>query len=344
MKGKTLAIALTAVMALATAQAQTKWAKPVPAPKDSGRIVLGTNQMAGDNGKFGTTYTIGQRNPINITLTDAKFSVERFNVGTRSYAPAKDEKLLILTFTVHNPNPAITHYDGSTLKFTAVDQENENREGSGQVGRKDGGDSLSIDLKPAQKIECQTVIVVPAKGTVPKLIVQHESGGAVLRYDLRTTLKPLPAPYAGQGMDALEEVQADKGQMLPLMAFDAKFLSTEFVEKRFGPATIPDDKVFFFPKFTVKKQSASGDPLRLTVQAVTEDGDRYTSQMIAKGSVEEHAASYVEPGQELNVRLMVIVPKKAKIKQVRLWEVEGKTSRVYVFPVDAQFTASGSAK
>ncbi len=335
MKGMTLALA--AVLALGAAYGQSKSQKP--AQKEPGRIVLGTDQMKGDNGKFGLTYTIGQKSPMNITLTDAQWSVERFNIGANSYAPTKGEKLLILTYTIHNPNPAITQVAGNTLKFTAVDQDNENHEAPMVICNKESGEELSMGMKPAQKVVCQTVIVVPAKGTIPKLMVQHESGGAVLRYDLRPVLKPLPAPFAGQGMDALEEVPAEKGQVVPLLYFDASFLSTEFIEKRFGVATIPDDKVFFFAKFKVKKQAQPG-LLRLNAQAVTEDGDRYNSQMIAKGSLEQSASDYVDRGQELTIRLMVTVPKKAKITQIRLWEGGGKTSRVYVFPVEAQFTGS----
>ncbi len=35
------------------------------------------------------------------------------------------------------------------------------------------GELFNTDLKPAQKVELRTVIVVPAAGTVPKLIVEH---------------------------------------------------------------------------------------------------------------------------------------------------------------------------
>src|ERR1044072_7807961 len=207
MKGnKTLTLALAAIMAIAIAGAQTNKPKTQTKPAEEKRIVLGTNQMAGENGKFNLAYTIGVQNPVNVTMLDAQFSVVRFNVNSTAYAPDKDEKLLVLTFWIHNPNKEITRFDGGTLKFTAVDQENENREGSGRVRREDSLDDLSIELKPAQKIKVQTVIVVPSKGTVPKLIVAHRSGGAVIRYDLREVLKPLQAPYAGEGFDALKEI------------------------------------------------------------------------------------------------------------------------------------------
>lgn len=307
-----------------------------------GRIVLGTNQMAGDDGKLGLTYTIGKQNPMNVTLTGAEFTVERFNCGGYALAPGKDEKLLILSYTVHNPNKEITHYDSGTLKFTTVDQEDVNHEGSNLVTRREGTDALSFDLKPAQKIECRTAIIVPAKGTVPKLIVAHASGGAVLRYDLRPILKPLAAPFAGEGMDALSEIKANVGEYMPLMYYSAKYLSNGFQESRFGPTTIGDDKVFFLPKFTVKKQTTTGHILRFKCLAITEDGDRYEAWSIAKASVDEHAASNMEPGQETSIRMVIQVPKKAKIKEVRFWEEQEKPSRVYIYSVDACYQPAPS--
>lgn len=342
MKQKTLALAMAAILALGVATAQkapTK--KPAQAPQQTqtpGRIVLGTNQMAGDQGKFNTVYTIGTRNFVNITLTDAKFTVERFNIGDNSITPNKDQKVLVLTYTVHNPNKEITPYNGGTLKFTAVDQEDVNHEAGYNVTEKSINEPLNVQLKPAQKITVQTAILVPAKGTVPKLIVQHESGGAVLRYDLREVLKPLEAPFAGQGFDALQEVTPDPSTYVPGMLFDFKYMSNGFQERQLGPTTIPDTQVFFLPKFMVKKPTKMNAVMRLNALAVTEDGDRYPATAIYKASVDEHASSYLEYGQENAVRMVIVVPKKAKIVAVRMWESNGGDSRLYLYPVDAQFT------
>lgn len=349
MKGKTIALAIAATMAIGIAPAQkqkTPTQKPpakAPAQKEPGRIILGTNQMAGDQGKFGLTYTIGQRDFVNITLTDAKFSVEPFNVGNQAASPNKNEKLLVLTYVIHNPNSEITVYHGGTLKFTAVDQEDVNHEAGNHVTQKSVNEPLNIQLKPAQKITVQTAILVPAKGTVPKLIVQHQSGGAVLRYDLREVLKPLDAPFAGEGFDAVSEIKPLAVESyVPLMNFDIKYMSNAFQERQFGVTTIGDEKVFFLPKIMLKKTTRTGHIARIYAEAVTEDGDRYPSSSLGKASVEEHANVSLEQGQENAMRIVIVVPKKAKITSVRVWEAQGKDSRTVIYPVDAQFTKSSA--
>ncbi|MEA2554313.1 MAG: hypothetical protein QOJ65_2489, partial [Fimbriimonadaceae bacterium] len=147
---------LVALCAIAThAGAQGK-------PKPKPRIVQGTTQLAGDDGKINVTYTIGATEPVNITLTEAKFTVERMNIGGYTHAPSKTQKMLVLTLTIQNPTKTETGFNNGTLKFTAVDQDNENRPGIGEVVRKGSVEPLDISLKPAQKIEVQTAILVPA--------------------------------------------------------------------------------------------------------------------------------------------------------------------------------------
>lgn len=329
-----------ALLCIVSADAQTKPAQTPP------RVVKGTTQMAGDNGKVNVTYTIGQTQPVNITLLDARLSVERFPIGIYSHAPAKDEKLLILTYTIQNPNNEETRYNSSTLKFTVVDQEDENHEFINEVRRKDGDERLDIGLKPAQKIEVQTAIVVPAKGTVPKLIVEHRNGGPVLRYDLRPFLKGLDAPYAGDSaFDARAEIEAKPDAYYPMMGFDVKFIGQETKERQFGVWTIdPDRKIFFIPKFQFKKATKGGDAFRFKAEVESEDGDRYPGQGPYKGSLDEHSTAPTEFGQEIASRMVFDVPKGVHLKKLRISEDNGGGSRVYIFPLDVVGgTAAGAA-
>lgn len=74
----TLGLSLTAGMQPAQAQAKKTGpkkaapVKPVAAPGKP--IILGTTQLPGDFGKLGTTYTIGNSEPINFTLRSAEYS------------------------------------------------------------------------------------------------------------------------------------------------------------------------------------------------------------------------------------------------------------------------------
>lgn len=337
-------VALSAVLACSVAVfAQTK-PKPKPATKPQDHIVKGTTQMAGDNGKLGVTYTIGQTDPVNITLLDARFSVGRLNIGIYSNAPEKDQKLLILTYTIQNPNKEETRYNRGTLKFTAVDQEDENHVGVNDVRRKDAVEPLDIGLKPAQKIEVQTAIMVPAKGTVPKLIVEHRNGGPVLRYDLRPILKGLEAPFAGETpVDAKTEIEGVIDTYYPMMGYDVKYLSNELKERQFGVWTIDaDSKIFFIPKFQFKKGSTGSESFRFEAYVESEDGDRYRGQGPYKASMDDHSPGPTEFGQEVAARMVFDVPKGVKLKKIRISEDNGKGSRVYIFPIDVVAGASAA--
>ena len=117
---KYTALTIAALAALSTLGfAQTK--KPASTqvkPKPENKATKGTVQLAGDNGKLNTTYTLGKVDPINITVTDVRFSVVREIVGKDVLAPAKDEKLMVVDFTVHNPNPKAIQFSGGSIKFT----------------------------------------------------------------------------------------------------------------------------------------------------------------------------------------------------------------------------------
>ncbi|PNA17263.1 hypothetical protein C1X78_26055, partial [Pseudomonas sp. MPR-R1B] len=70
-------------------------------------IVLGTQQLPGEFGKFGTTYTIGKQNPLNFTLVSATYRADRFIgadfTGNRfAWVPDASQKLLVIEYSVQN--------------------------------------------------------------------------------------------------------------------------------------------------------------------------------------------------------------------------------------------------
>ncbi len=172
----TTAALLVAPMGAAHAQAKKPAKKPAKAAakKATGPVVLGTTQLPGDFGKIGQTYTMGGSYPLNFTLQSVRYTAERFTVQNNTYVPADDQKLMILRYTVHNPMPREQRYYWADLKFTAVDAIDTNHEFITAVRRAGVKEqSFSQQLKPAQKVEIEAAILVPANGEIPKLIVQH---------------------------------------------------------------------------------------------------------------------------------------------------------------------------
>lgn len=309
-------------------------------PKTTPQVVKGTVQMAGDNGKANIAYTLGKTDPINITLTGARFSVVREVVGDRVAAPNRNEKLLVLDFIAHNPNSKIINFSGRSVKVTAVDQESVNREAIHGFTRAKTGEPYSVDMKPAQKVELRTVIVVPATGTVPKLILQHNSGGNVLRYDLKPILKPLTDPYVDTkdetGMTALATYDCKPDTYYPMENIDLQVVSGTLTEhgERFGPNTTSGGNIYVSVKFKLKGQAPQPAFLRFQGNFVDENGEKYQMLRLAQVSTDDHVSRRLGISEEYVVRMVGIVPGSAKLTKLVVTDTSGSAeSRTYEFPV-----------
>ncbi len=332
MKNVTLTLALSLALATLGAAQTTK-------PKPDNKATKGTVQMAGDNGKLNTTYTIGKVDPINITLTDVRFSVSREIIGRDVVAATKDEKLLVVDFTAHNPNTHTIQFNGGSLKFTGVDQESVNRDHHYYFTRAKTGEIFNAELKPAQKVELRTVIVVPAAGTVPKLILQHRSGGPVLRVDTRPYLKPLDPIFADPkdetGMTAAAVVQALPNTYYPLAWIDLKLNAQDIAKHggKFGPNTTGEGRGYASVKFTLRGMSPQPAYIRFQAEFVDEDGGKHPVVKWSPASTEDHFNSRIDLDDEVAVRFIAVIPDNVKIKSIRVIDTANKQSRTYVFPI-----------
>ena len=328
-----LLIGMFAAVLAANGNAQTKKTKGQPAQ----RIVKGTTQLAGDNGKLNVTYTLGKVDPINITLTNVRFSAVREVVGNDVVAPNKEEKLLVVDFIAHNPNPKAIYFGGGSVKFVGVDQESVNRQGTGTFTRAKTGEPFNAELQPAQKVELRAVIVVPAAGTVPKLMLEHQSGGPVLRYDLKPALKPLPAPFGDAkdetGMTAAATYECEPGTYYPMALIDIKLADNPvgLHGQKFHFNTTGADKIFATVKFTLKGQCPHPAFLRFEGDIYDENGEKYPILKVAQVATEESVGRQLEMGEEYTVRFLTIMPANAKPKMVKLLDTStNRLSRLYI--------------
>lgn len=317
--------------------------KPAPAKKPAaptGPIVLGTKQLPGDFGKFGATYTIGTYSPLNFTLRSAEYRVDRFVVGANSWGKEADEKLLVLHYTVHNPTKNDLSYYWAGLDFTAVDSQDVNRKFV-QAAIRDGDAKrapLNVTLKPAQKLDVVTAIVLPAEGVAPKLIVQRETGAAVIRYDLRGKVKALPAPFADPadetGATALQRVPALAGTYYPLGVFDVALETTGFTTDALSGQAPENGKRYFAATFKIKNPTnLPASYYWATFEATLKDADGETvkyNQTLLKASRDEKVNATLEPGDEARVRMFFELPDDLGAKS--LWIREGQ-SRTLMFDV-----------
>jgi hypothetical protein len=339
------ALVLSATVPTAGYAAPPKKPAANPAAKRaaSGPIVLGTTQMPGDFGKFGQTYTVGKSTPINFTLDSARYAAERFTIGPNIWVPKRDEKVLVLRFTVHNPLPRTQRFYWADLKFTAVDATDTNREYIQAVRRAGVQDArFEAELKPAQKVQIETAIVVPAAGEVPKLIVEREAGAPVIRYDLRGKVGKLPAPFAdpadATGATPAKEPTFAAGTPAPVGAMD---VTLEAVGSIAGPAYNGDSPKPGYRYATVlvtlknvtaaKRRYYWGD---FDATARDADGEKVPfTQSMLKGTRNEKADGELEPGESVRVRFYFAVPESVQLKTVTLRDTaySGVNGRPVVF-------------
>ena len=313
-----------------------------PTPALSGPIVLGTQQLPGEFGTLGQTYTIGQREPLNLTLRSAAYTIEPFVSGTNTWVPKADEKILLLRFTAHNPNPQdISLYSGS-LKLTAIDQTDTNRKALDGMVREGLQEALSVSLKPAQKIDIMMAILVPASGVVPKLIVEREPGAPVIRYDLRGKVAGLPAYQADAsdttGATVRKQVPAEPGTFYPLGVFDTRLDLIGTVEGTLINRDPGQNKQWFTAIFTIKNRTATQQRYvwsDFVPELRDTDGEKaHWNQALLKASRDEVTYGNLGPGEEVRIRFFFDLPKGTMGKTLTLSEarlVHHTTARPFVF-------------
>ena len=322
-----------------------KTAKPTPT-----RGVKGTVQLAGDNARIGTTYTLGQGyDAINFTLVSAEYQPSRILLADTILPAKADEKFLVLHFTLHNPNNRDFVANWATLRYTAIDSKDVNHvlSGNGSVLLVKEGtfESIKISLKPAQKIAAWTAIRIPADVSIPKLIIQRGDSIPVLRIyfqkgDIKAVQPPFADPNDDKGCVAVKEIQGDSGAFYPSKTFDLKLDSTEYASKKIGVTPLRAGMKFFIATLTAKNGTMK--PQRLfgfTFQTAvkTDDGERtrMLANTILKGKQDDRADMQLQPGEEYTFRILVPVPTNTNVQEFRIGEGEGY--RPIVFKVkDAQ--------
>lgn len=326
--------------ALVTVQAQKKPGVKPPPKSQSAPGVKGTAQLPGDNGKVDQTYTMGSERKLNFTLRSAEYTLGRLVVGEDAFCPTKEQKLLALKFTVQNPNKEETQIRFDTFKMMAVDSKDVNHEWISSIAKEnENKQALDVQLKPGQKVEVVGGIMVPADASVPKLMVQHNTGGKVLRYDLRGIVKPLVAPFADpadkSGSTALVEIPAVKENFYPLEHFDLKYVTSSLSSDPMGANTCEEGKQFFVATVTLRnstniKQHYRFDTLHARFVAADGEKEESSNNLLFKTSRNEDVDSELAPGETYTCRLVMQVSKEAKAAKIVLSEGD---SHLYGFEV-----------
>ena len=302
----------------------------------------GTPQMAGDNGALNQVYSLSKATPTYFRLVSAEFTASQVVIGNKLYAPTEDEKLLLLHFTVQNPDKVrelLARND--CLRITAYDDKN-----IGYLAEKGWGDDankqwVAMNLKPAQTVTCYACVRVPAKGPIVKLMIQPraDNDGPVLRYMFTDQIKPLGPPFAdpndATGATALSTVPAAVGTAYPFTSFTITLEGLECSTDAMGTVKPPPGGSFLIAKLLVQNTAPLDSNLRydfLRPVLATADGQqpfRYRGLVSATSSTA--IAQMLKPGTEAHVRLWFDLP--AGQQPAKLTLQEGAHSRSYEWQV-----------
>jgi len=300
----------------------------------------GTAQLPGDEGKIGQVYALRKSDPLDFRLNSAEFTVSQVRIGEETYAPKANEKLLVLHYSVQNPQKEerIVRFD--SLRFTVVDAMNVNHEGIGEWGDAQSGSALNLSLKPAQRVEAYTIVVVPAKGPIPKLMVMppDENDGPVVRYDLRGKVTPLQPPVADPtdptGATALETVPAQLNTPCSCSNFDVTVEKTEYITTALDGDPPGEGERYFVVTLLAKNKAGADAILRFDTFKGTladADGQEFRQCDTLIGGTSNRAFDQgIKPNAEARVRIYFTVPKDVNAKTLSLREGE---SRTYEFGV-----------
>lgn len=331
-------LAASATVALPVC-AQKKPVKPKPKPaatkpkptQNKPPYTLGTQQMSGSEVVMGKEYTLGKASPMNISMTKVEYRGDRVRLGNDYCMPLAAEKLVVCTFTLHNPQSQEVLARFDTFRFTVVDEKGANTEYIKEIARPETGETFSISLKPGQKLAAYVVIPMAADADIEKLMV-ISSDDQVLRYPLKGKLAPLAAAFADpsepKGFKAKTEYTAKVGEVFQIPARDqscreALSLAVEGASLYTGtkggePA--PEDYKFVVLNMRLRNEGHEkcelvrwdswGALLRF------DDGTSSEEKLMMHPTSDRETEYSPEKGSEVKFRYIYTIPKDVKLKSV----------------------------
>lgn len=291
--------------------------------------VQGAGQLKGGDAQPGKTYTLnmGTLQALNFTLNKLEYFQGRFltDPGTndeRDYLRDSGKKLVILHFTVQNPQKTKVFLRGDLLNIMGVDSNNKDVKrvyGSGiydEITRK----SANMDLQPAQKLNLVSILELDSRASLPKLMVEtNKQTRAVWRYDLKGKVSPLNDPFRDaavqDGSAALDQgIPLTLNAYLPAREVDFKVTEVKYsTEPLLGKVAPADGKLlvvnlsFRNPHFRPFKIGNAFPPVRLKLFDQDDMAGGEASKFFL-ASRDQELSGELAQNKEVQARVVVTVP------------------------------------
>jgi len=311
--------------------------KPAPQKPAPNKPTLGTVQLPGDNGKVGTTYQLGDKdNELHFTLNSAKIASYFKNPQDNIFA-RENERLLVLTFTVQNPQKGRDmSLSWNSFEFTAISPNDQNFTSSDYIYQADTLTHYSADLKPAQKAQVIKVVPIYNSGPVKKLMVRRGSG-AVLRYDLSESLGKVESIFTTNGIDLANEGPGQIGAKFEVGGREIEVQEVATRSSKVGDYEPSEDAQLITVQ--VKVTNLFAKPLGVAWNSfepklMTEDGEEldWRSDYISMGSGKTIGQD-VAPGESVRGLLVFSAPKGVSPNRLKLKDTS--TGRIILIPISS---------
>lgn len=298
-----------------------------------------TAQVPSGNGELGKVYILRQADPLYFSLLGADYVVGPITIGDKWVAPNANEKLLVLRFTIRNPEQRNKRIRGDSLRIIATDAANANHPAYAEWGVAESHQLVGMEFMPQQELEMYTVLTVPARGEIPNLLIRSrvDNDGPDLPFDLRGKVTALPAPFAdpadATGATARERVPAEFGVAYPFNRFSITVERVESVSTALDAGE--PERGSRFLVFTLLMQNQTpvenlvrGDRIRPELTSTEGALLRYRGMLLATANRQVNQS--IGPGDEMRVRIYFTVPEGSKPETLAITE---GASRTYGFPV-----------
>lgn len=328
----TVAVLGLVITSVAIAQNRPQPTRPKPQPPRT-NPTLGTAQLPGDNGKVGTTYQLGAKGQELHFILNSAVVAQRFPVKDATHVAKKEQRLLILTCTAHNPQKTEMNLSWNSFTFTAVSPSDKNSGAYPTIYDVDTRAPLTTQLKPAQKTRFIVVIPIWSQGPINKVMVER-GNAPVLRYDLEASIPPLVSKFSADKKNLDEEARASTGELIDIGSYDIKVESVEAVDAVGAYKSSSSQQIYVM---TVEFANPTNRPLRILWNAIRptlfdENGEKisWKSDMITMGSGKT-IDQEIEPKESIRARYVFSGPAGLNPKRVRLQSSESDRTVVVTF-------------
>ena len=304
--------------------------------------VMGSVPVASLDAALTTPRTMGTDPAFEFALKGLGFTVTRQRVGTDSFAPDAQSKLLLIRYSIHNSSggampvnwsiPALQVTDSNGVNYPARD-----------IGV--GPDLVPIggSISPDQTIDCCAVLAVPGRADATTLTVtaqdapsqKYPIGGQA---QIKETFARDTSAGTSAGFTALAEVPVQAGTFYPMYDLDFRLDGIVYGTRPQGKDEPPAGTQCLIATFTVRNPSPERrhlDSAGLAPVLTLSDGTitKWYGYPLSALRDERTNGDY-NPEQEVKMRVFFDVPVSKTVTPASFRFSEGQ-SRVYTSDVAA---------